>query len=151
MNIKEIKSRGIRSPSVTHGNKYKYFPNNSNKEFRFYKDCQNLAADVFKASSDAPKGYRFSICKEVYDICCDLIYSVRLANSFDLGSTDREEEQAWVMELLQRLDDLLPVIRRCRCITLGQEGEITKKIGNLKFSFEKWLDSDAKRISEMGK
>lgn len=149
--MKEIKSRGIRSPSVTQGNKFKYFPNNSNKEFRFYKDCQNLAAEVFKASADAPKEYRFTICKKVHDICCDLIFSVRLANSFELGSTDRKEEQICIMELLQRLDDLLPVIRRCRCITLGQEGEITKRIGNLKFSFEKWLDSDAERIADMGK
>ena len=130
-------------------NRYKYFPNNSNKDIRFVKECQNLAAEVLKASADAPKEYRFTICKEVQDICYELVHMVRLANNFQLGSQDRTDAQKEIMEILLRIDDLLPVLRKCRCISLGQEGEITRKIGNLKFSFEKWLDSDAYRITKL--
>lgn len=122
---------------------------NHNKEFRFIKDCQNLAGDVFNASADAPKEYRFTVCKKVQDLCCDLIFSVRLANSFPLGSDLRIEEQENVKEILNRVNDLLPVLRRCRCISLGQEGEITKKVGNLKIKFLKWKESDEKRFSQM--
>ncbi len=119
-----------------------------NKEFRLKKDCQNLAGDVFNASADAPKEYRFTICKIVHDLCVDLIYSVRLANSFRLGSDDRMAEQENSEEILNRINDLLPVLRRCRCISIGQEGEITRKVGNLKISFLKWKESDKKRFSK---
>lgn len=133
---------------MAQNNRWKYFPNNNDKEFRFLKDCQNLAAEVFKASADAPKEFRFTICKKVHDLCCDLVHSVRLANNYQLGTQDRMDEQAVVMEILLRINDLLPVLRRCRCISLGQEGEITKRIGNLKFSYEKWLESDLYRINK---
>lgn len=132
------------------GTKFKYFPNDFDREFRLFKECQKLAAEIFRASADAPKGYRFSICKEVSDRCCNLVHSVRLANSYQIGSKYRKDEQEKAKEYLLEIQDLLPVLRRCRCITIGQEGEITKKVDSVKFGFEKWLESDHARIDKMG-
>lgn len=137
----------IRSPSDA-SYKFRCFPNSKMKEFRVLKECQNLAADVFNASANAPREYRFTICKIIHEKCCNLVHSVRLANSYELGTENRRNEQENVKEIIQQIDDLLPVFRKCRCITRGQEGEITRKVGNLKFSFEKWLESDYSRTEK---
>jgi len=130
--------------------RFKYFPQSySEDSFRFGKDCRDLAAEIFKASASAPKEYRFTLCKKMHDVCCDLIYSARAANAYPLGSEDRKEEQRRIIELLLRIDDLLPILRRCRCISLTDEAALTKRVGNVKVRFEKWLDSDNYRINKM--
>lgn len=126
--------------------RYKYFPAEYAKEFKLLKECQNLSSDIFAASASAKKEYRFTLCKKIHDLCCELVHSVNVANSYQVGTEDRMREQKRVADLLLRIDELLPVLRRCRCISLGQEGEITKKIGNIKISYEKWVESDMKRI-----
>lgn len=131
--------------------KYNYFPNTDNGEFRLLKECQKLSADIFIASASAKKEYRFTICKKVHDLSCDLIHEVNLANSYKLGSEDRYEKQKEIVALILRLEELLPVLRRCRCISLGQEGEIVKKIGNIKTTYEFWMESDKRRIEKLSK
>ncbi len=130
--------------------RFKYFPSEYGKEFKLLKDCQNLSAELYNATAAAPKGHR-TICKDLTDTGRNLIFAVRRGNSYPLGSEKRCEEQKVIMELIQQLSDLLPVVRRCRCISIGQEGEITKKIDNIKFRYEMWVDSDNARIKEMEK
>lgn len=110
--------------------------------------CQTLASDIFIASSGATKEYRFTVCKVLQTYVCELIHTTRQANAFDLykQSTDRKEKQDEAIELMERITDLLPVVRRCRCISPGQEKELNKKLTNLKFAFRKWIDSDLYRI-----
>lgn len=111
--------------------------------------CQSFAADVFNASAGATKEYRFTICKVIQTLSCELIYSARQANAFDLSSPKRMEKHLDTLELMNKIADLLPVIRKCKCISLGQERELNNKLSNLKFSYEKWIESDKKRISRM--
>ena len=86
--------------------------------------CQSFASDIFTASAGATKEYRFTICKIVQTLSCELIYSARIA-------------------------DLLPVIRKCKCLSLGQERELNNKLSNLKISYGKWIESDKKRIDRL--
>lgn len=110
--------------------------------------CQVLASDIFIASSGATKEYRFTVCKVLQTYVCELIHTTRQANAFNLykQGTDRKEKQNEAIELMERITDLLPVVRRCRCISPGQEKDLNKKLTNLKFAFQKWIDSDLYRI-----
>lgn len=110
--------------------------------------CQVLASDVFIASCGATKEYRFTVCKVLQTYACELIHTTRQANTFDLYKQGmaRREKQDEAIELMERITDLLPVVRRCRCISPGQEKELNKNLTNLKFAFKKWIDSDLYRI-----
>lgn len=112
--------------------------------------CQAFASDVFIVSSGATKEFRFTICKVLQTYSCELIHTTRQANGFDLytQSTDRKEMQDKAIELMERITDILPVVRRCRCISPGQEKELNNKLTNLKFSFNKWLETDSYRIKQ---
>lgn len=111
--------------------------------------CQSFASDVFTASAGATKEYRFTICKIVQTLSCELIYSARQANAFDLASPDRMAKHMDSIELMNKIADLLPVIRKCKCISLGQERELNNKLSNLKISYSKWIESDKKRIDRL--
>ena len=117
--------------------------------FSVINRCQAYAADIFIASAGATKDYRFTICKVIQTYACELIHQSRQANSFTLGSLERKNYQNNAVELVNKIDDLLPVIRRCRCISPQKEEELHKKAYNLKVSFNKWFDSDLRRIKEM--
>jgi hypothetical protein len=110
--------------------------------------CQALASDIFVASAGASKEYRFTVCKVIQTYSCELIHTARQANSFDLytQSSDRMKGQKDAYELMEKISDLLPVVRRCRCISLGQEKELNKKLTNLKYAFKKWTESDVYRL-----
>ncbi|MBR2044721.1 MAG: hypothetical protein IJ958_01135 [Agathobacter sp.] len=131
--------------------KYNYFPNTNNDEFRLYKECQNLAADILVASASARKEYRFTICKKIHDMSCDLIHMVNLANAYRLGSDDRKEAQQEIVHLILRIEELMPVLTRCRCISPKQEIVIVKSIGKIKTTYEFWMESDKKRIKQLPK
>ena len=130
--------------------RYKHFTT-YNGDFRLLKECQNLYGDVCIATAQAPRELRTSVLKDCYEICKLLIFSVRRANSEQLGSQRRIEGQEDVMEYIQQLQDLLPTLRRLRCITYGQEKDITVKIDNIKVAIDIWIDSDEKRIKKDGK
>ena len=128
--------------------RYKHFPT-YNGDFRVLRDCQNLYGDVCIATAQAPRELRHSVLKDYYEICKLLIFSVRRANNEQLGSQKRIEGQNDVIEYIQQLQDLLPSVRRLRCITYGQEKDITVKIDNIKIAIDIWIDSDEKRIKKM--
>lgn len=111
--------------------------------------CQSFAADIFIASSGATKEYRFTICKMLQTLSCELTYSARQANAIDLMNPQRKEMHEASIELMNKIADLLPVIRKCKCISMGQERELNNKLSNLKISYNKWMQSDERRISRL--
>ena len=117
------------------------------KPFQILERCQAFSAKVFVSSANAPKEYRFTICKIIQSLSCELIHTARLANSFDLGKSERAELHLEALEIMEKINDLLPVLRRCRCITLGQESELMKDLSSLQFGYRKWIESDEKRIA----
>lgn len=116
--------------------------------FSVINRCQAYAAEIFNASAGATKEYRFTICKVIQTYSCEVIHLTRQANSFELGSKDRKELQNEAVELINKIDDLLPVIRRCRCISPQKEKELHQKAQNLKYSFNMWFKSDMERLKE---
>lgn len=121
------------------------------KPFQVIERGQAFAAKVFMASAGAQKEYRFTICKIIQGWSCELIHSMRIANSYDLESVERMKTHQNSLEIMEKINDLLPVLRRCRCITIGQESELAKDLSSLKFGYEKWIESDQKRIAYKNK
>lgn len=117
------------------------------KPFELVQRCQTLSAEIHSSLANSPKEFRVSICKQVQNLSYELIHTIRIANSFPLGSPDRRAAQTDAYEEMERINDLLPVLRKLRCITPTQEAEICKKLGSLQFGFTKWLESDKERQS----
>ncbi len=118
--------------------------------FSVINRCQAYAAEIFNASAGATKEYRFTICKVIQTYACEAVHLTRQANSFELGSDDRKNLQNDAIEFINKIDDLLPVIRRCRCISPNKEMELHKKAQNLKYSYNKWIKSDMERLKGKG-
>lgn len=116
--------------------------------FSVINRCQSYSADIFNASAGATKEYRFTVCKVIQGYSCELIHTTRQANAFPLGSDERKAYQKDAVELINKIDDMLPVIRRCRCISPNKEQELHKKAYNLKIAFTKWFESDDRRLKE---
>ena len=116
--------------------------------FSVINRSQALCADIFEASVGATKEYRFTLCKVIQSYACEAVHTTRQANGFPIGAADRRNLQNDAVEYINKLDDLLPVIRRCRCISPKKEQELHKKLNNLKFAFNKWFESDNRRIKE---
>jgi len=123
----------------------------SGKSFDVLNRCQKLCAEIFIASAGAQKEYRFTCCKVIQTYSCELVHSCRQANAYHLLSDERKKQHDISVEYIEKIADMLPVIRRCRCITLGQEKELNKRVNNLKISYDKWVASDQHRISQSNK
>jgi len=121
------------------------------KSFQVLERGQAFSAKVFIASAGAQKEYRFTICKIIQGLSCELIHSMRIANAYDLESAERMETHQNTLEIMEKINDLLPVLRRCRCITIGQESELVKDLSSLKFGYTKWIESDQRRIAYKNK
>ena len=121
------------------------------KPFQVLERCQSLAAEIFMASAGAEKPYRYSICRMVNELSCEAIHAARTANGIPIGDPAREEAHKVAIESLERIYDLLPVMRRCRCISIGQEAEIQKRLSNLRYSYKKWMETDAARAAKASK
>lgn len=119
------------------------------KPFQLLEKCQRLSTKIVNASAKSDKNYRQTICLEVRHYSYDLIHAVRKANFSDLGSQLRKEAQAEAAEYIERIYDLIPVMRRCGCITPQSEGDIEKDLCYVRASFDSWLQSDEKRIKEL--
>lgn len=119
------------------------------RSFELKEKCQELASDVFVFTSVSPKEYRTSLCKKVQDYSCEAVHSIRLANSLKVGTTARKNAQNDAIEMLSRLDDLLLILTKCRCITPEQERALSKKAVSLKQSVERWLEKDMERLEEV--
>lgn len=117
--------------------------------FSVINRCQSFCSEIFMASAGAEKEYRFTICKFIQTYACESVHLTRQANAVELGNPDRRKLQLEAVEYIEKVDDLLPVIRRCRCISLKRESDLHKKANNLKFAYRKWFDSDNKRLKEM--
>lgn len=120
----------------------------SGRDFDVLNRCQKLCSDIFIASAGAAKEYRFTCCKVIQSYSCELVHSCRQANGYQLGSDERKNQHDISLEYIEKIADMLPVIRRCRCISIGQEKELNKKLCNLKISYNKWVNSDKNRISQ---
>ena len=121
------------------------------KPFQVIERGQAFTAKVFMASAGAQKEYRFTICRKIQDLSCELIHTMRIANAYDLESDERRQTHENTLEIMEKINDLLPVLRRCRCITSGQESELVKDLSSLKFGYTKWMESDQRRIAYKNK
>lgn len=133
------------------GNK-EYDGDISGKEYDAVTRCQVFTSHIYNSTSGAPKDKRYSICKVVQGYCNNLIHFTRQANYFNLfeQTKDRFLYRAVSIELINMVDDMLPVIRRCRCFSPKKEAELHKKLNDLKISFNIWVSSDKKRLKENG-
>ncbi|MBP3782392.1 MAG: hypothetical protein J6I68_04010 [Butyrivibrio sp.] len=119
------------------------------RSFELKEKCQDLVSDVYILTSSSQKEYRTSLCKKVQDYSCEAVHSLRLANSLKIGTVARKNAQNDSLEMLGRLQDLLPVLTKCRCITPEQEKLLDKKVSSLKVSLERWLEKDMERLEEV--
>ena len=119
------------------------------RTFELTERCQDLSADVFILTANAPKELRVTICKKAQDISCEAVHAIRLANSCKLGSLDRRSAQQDTLEMLKRLGDLLPILTKCRCITPEQEERVEKKLKNILQGCDIWLTKDKERLEQI--
>lgn len=116
--------------------------------FSVINRCQSFCAEIFMASAGASKEYRFTICKVIQTYSCEAVHLTRQANAVSLENPERRNLQKEAVEYINKVDDMLPVIRRCRCISLDREADLHKKLNNLKISYNKWIESDNRRLRE---
>ena len=116
--------------------------------FQTIEKCQEFATKVYQYTVKAEKEYRVSVCKTVQDYCCEMVHSARKANSVPLHDPLRQEIHKSTLEYMERVNDLLPVLRRLRCMTPNQEAELQKKFFSLRFGYLKWVESDERRIEK---
>lgn len=116
------------------------------KAFELIRKTQKLAAEITNVCAKADKNYRLTICQDVRHAACDLVHMLRYSNARALGDVRRVKSQIKVAEQIETIYDLIPILRMCRCITPGQEGEIEKSLLYVKASFEVRLKSDLRRI-----
>ena len=81
----------------------------------------------------------------------ELVHTARLANSLRLGSSDRRSAQRDVLELIERSNDLLPVLAKCRCISLEQEVLLEKKLSRLRKKSNVWIQKDMECLDRKDK
>ena len=118
-------------------------------EFKILKSSQDLAATLFNVTSKANKNYRLTLCQYVNHLACDLVHTIRKANNLQLGTESRLVAQQEVLEFLARLQDMMPVLRGCRCCTIKEEGQLEKKLGELEDKVRAWVTSDKRRLNKM--
>ena len=123
-----------------------YDGNRNKNSFQIIEKCQEFATRVYQYTVKAEKEYRLTICKTVQDYCCELIHSARKANSIQLHDPFRQEAHKESLEYMERINDLLPVLRRLRCMSPNQEAELHKKFNNLRYGYMKWIEGDERRI-----
>ena len=116
--------------------------------FQAIENCQIFATSIYMATAKAEKEYRLTICRKLQDLACEIIHNARLANSINLFDPYRQEIHHNTLECMERINDLLPVIRRLKCISPNQEAEMQKKLSSLRFGYIKWMESDKKRIGK---
>lgn len=118
------------------------------KPFQVVERCQAFCAKVYTITVKAEKEYRSNLCRVVQDCARDAIHSARIANAMPLTDPERQWAHKEAIEDFEKINDLLPVLRRTRCLSVSQEKELNKDLGNLMFAYNKWMKSDAKRILE---
>ena len=116
--------------------------------FRIVEKCQIFASAVYIYTAKAEKEYRVSLCRKVQDLACEMIHAARAANQIDIMDASRMEAHKQALEHMERLNDLIPVMRRCKCISIGQESELSKQFANLRFGYNMWIENDTKRRQE---
>ena len=119
------------------------------RSFELKERCQDLAGDIYIVTSASPKEFRTTLCKRAQDYACEAIHHVRAANTYKIGTNTRKASQAQAVEMLNRVNDLLPVLTRCKCITPDQEKLLEKKIISLRINVERWIDKDNERLEEV--
>lgn len=113
--------------------------------FQTIEKCQEFSARVFEYTAKAEKEYRQTICKIVQGYSCEMVHAARLANSIPLEDPLRLKAHKSALEYMERINDLLPVLRRLRCLSPNQESELHKKFNSLKYGYDKWIESDERR------
>lgn len=116
--------------------------------FQTIEKCQEFATRVYQYTVKAEKEYRLTICKTVQDYCCEMVHSARKANSIQLQNSLRQEIHKETLEYMERINDLLPVLRRLRCMSPNQEADLQKKFSSLRFGYIKWMESDKRRLEK---
>ena len=117
------------------------------RTFKLVEYCRILCTQIVSATAHAPVEYRPNICMRVQELSYELIHTVRHANSLPLGE-ERSNLQEEASEIIEKLFDLIPVVRRCKCITKEQEEEINNKLVSLKKSFKNWTKTNPDLGSE---
>ena len=116
--------------------------------FKVINKCQSLAASVFINTSKAEKEYRQTVCKIIQQYSVEMVHSARLANSINIHDPRRRAAHENTLEYIEKINDMLPIISACRCISHSQEAEIGKQLGRLRYGYKKWMESDARRLEE---
>ena len=116
--------------------------------FRIIEKCQIFVAAVYTCTAKAEKEYRMTICKKLQDLACDALHLASAANRIPVTSLERQEVHRRALDTLEKVNDLLPVIRRCKCISPGQEKELMRQFDAIRAGYRYWIESDLKRLNK---
>ena len=117
----------------------------SNKEFRVLHDAQKFVSEIFLCTSKASREQRFTSCKTIQTLACDLLFGIEETNSCDVGTKKRMKGHKRNLKTIDKILCFLPVIRRLKCISIRQQADLEMELSKIRISYESWVKSDLKR------
>lgn len=118
------------------------------KPFTLIRDAQKLCADLARACADADRRYRLTLCQDARLYSLDAAHALRFANGLPIGDIRRAEKQREAAELIEKVLDVLPALRMCRCMSPEREAAIGLSAAELRATCCGWIASDMRRIRE---
>ena len=116
------------------------------KEFRLFKDCQRICAEIIDIEGNADKRYRYTLCKDLRERAEQIVFLIRRANKLPPGHEKRFEYQSQCRELLEQLKDLIWISGKTLMLGPKREASIEASIENAENKLQNWIESDEKRV-----
>ena len=121
--------------------RYAYEPIEKPKReaFHLYHESQMLLAYIYKAFANTGKFYRLTLAQDIFKMAQELIYLIRIGNGkYTNGSDGRARIQVQIIEIAEKLNDLIPVAGFTECISISDEVAISERIQKMIAGIKNW-------------
>ncbi len=116
------------------------------ESLKVYYRATSFVGHMTAAMSKAGKEYRQTDCAEMRRLAYGTLYSIRDANEEELGSEKRPQYMEKAYTNIRHMQDLFPILHMNRIISVGQEGVLKLELDQLAEDFDRWVESDMKRL-----
>ena len=127
----------------------------SDSELMVITKAKDIISYSFTIAENAPKKFRFTLVAKMHNISLDVLESLILANEIPLGNNKednkrRRDYQQTAIAKLKALDALIMISREQKCILPKQYEILAKHISDCIRLTGAWINSDKKRLVNMG-
>lgn len=110
---------------------------------------KDLAKYILTVTEKSPKKFRYTLVVRLQNYILDVLEHIYIANSMQLGSARREEQEK-AKTKLGMLDYFAGLASEQNCILFGQYQQISLQQAQCLLYLEKWMASDVKRMVSTG-